>query len=65
MIEHPQLKPYELKPQTLKHVETLKFQTNLHMILYWKVPELEITDFEYKHDRTPSTETIPTQTSHS
>ena len=24
MIEHPQLKPYELKPQTLKHVEIIK-----------------------------------------
>ena len=63
MIEHPQLKPYHLKSQTLKTVEIEKFQTNLHMILYWKFPELEITDFDYKHDRTPSVETVPTQTS--
>ena len=35
------------------------------MIQDWKVPELEITDFEYKHDRLPSAETIPTQTSNS
>ena len=33
------------------------------MIHFWKVPELEITDFEDKHNRTPSAETIPTQTS--
>ena len=33
------------------------------MIHDWKVPELEITDFEYEHDRTPSAESIPTQTS--
>ena len=33
------------------------------MIHYWKVPELEITDFDYKHDRTPSPETIRTRTS--
>ena len=33
------------------------------MIHDWKVPELEITDFEYKHDRTPSVETIPSQIS--
>ena len=33
------------------------------MLHFWKVPELEITDFDYKHDRTPSAGTIPTQTS--
>ena len=33
------------------------------MIHDWKVPELEITDFEDKHNRTPSAETEPTQTS--
>ena len=33
------------------------------MIPGWKVPELEITDFHHKHDRTPSAEAIPTQTS--
>ena len=37
MIEHPQLKAYQLKPQTLKHVENLKvhfitkFDTSLEM----------------------------------
>ena len=49
MIEHPHLKPYELKPQTLKTVEVEKFQTNLHMIHHWKCRELEL-EFEYKHD---------------
>ena len=39
------------------------FQINLHMIHDWKFSELEITDFEYEHDRTPSAESIPTQTS--
>ena len=33
------------------------------MIHDWKVPELEITDFEDKPNRTPSAETEPTQTS--
>ena len=38
------------------------FQTNLHMIHHWKGLELEIAEFENKHDRKPSAETIPTQT---
>ena len=33
------------------------------MVDHWKGLELEIAEFEYKHDRTPSKETIPTQTS--
>ena len=33
------------------------------MIHLWKVPELEITDFDYKHDRTPSARTILSQIS--
>ena len=33
------------------------------MIDHWNVLELEITDFDYKDDRTPSAESIPTQTS--
>ena len=33
------------------------------MIRDWKVPELEITDFEDKLNRTPLAETIPSQTS--
>ena len=33
------------------------------MIHRWKGLTLEIKEFEYKHDRTPSVETIPTQTS--
>ena len=35
---------------------------NLHMIHHWKGLELEITDFEYHYARTPSAETIPSQT---
>ena len=33
------------------------------MIQYWKCFDLEITDFNYHHDPTPSGETIPSQTS--
>ena len=33
------------------------------MIHHWKVLDLEITDFEYHHDRTLSGEIIPSQTS--
>ena len=40
-----------------------KFHTNLPMIRRWKGLALEIAEIEYKHDRTPSAETIPTQTS--
>ena len=59
MIEHPQLKPYHLKPQTLKIVEVKKLQTNLHMIHHLECLELELAEFDYQHDRTPSVETIP------
>ena len=50
MIENPQLKPYKLKSQILKHVEIKKFQTNLHMIHHWEGLELELAEIEYKHD---------------
>ena len=63
MIEHPHLKPYELKPQTLEHVENKKLQTNLHMIHLCECPELELAEFDYRHDRTPSVETIPSENS--
>ena len=33
------------------------------MIHHWKGFDLEITDFNYHHDQTPSGETIPSQTS--
>ena len=33
------------------------------MIDHWNGLELEITDFDYQHDRTPSVETIPSQIS--
>ena len=50
MIEHPQLEPYHLLSQTFKPVEIKNFQTNLHMIHHWGGLELELADFEYKHD---------------
>ena len=31
------------------------------MIHYWKALDLEITDFEYHHDPTPSSANIPSQ----
>ena len=33
------------------------------MIDHWKSFELELAEFEHKHDRAPSVESIPTQTS--
>ena len=33
------------------------------MMDHWKDVELEITDFDYQHDRSPSAETIPYQIS--
>ena len=33
------------------------------MIHHWKSFDLEITNFNYHHDPTPSVETIPSQTS--
>ena len=63
MIGHPQLKLYHLKPQTLELVEIIKVSKNLHKIHQRKVLELEITDFDYQHDRTPSAITIPSQIS--
>ena len=35
------------------------------MVYHWKGLDLEITGFDYHHDRTPPVETIPTQTSNS
>ena len=41
------------------------FRIKLHNIHQWKGFELEITDFKYRDDPTPSVETIPSQTSNS
>ena len=38
-----------------------KFQIKLHRIHHWKGLDLEITDFTYQHDPTPSVENIPSQ----
>ena len=62
MIGHPQLKLYHLKPETLKHVEIIKVQHITVLIHHKNGLELEITDFEYFHDRAPTSETIPSQT---
>ena len=63
IVGHPQVKPYHLKPPNLKHVETKMFQINLHMIHHWKRLDLEITDFTYHDDPTPSCESVLSQTS--
>ena len=63
MIRQPQVKPYHLKPQTLKHVEIINFQINLHIIFQWKSFDLEIRVFNCHLDQTPSFKTIPSQTS--
>ena len=34
-----------------------------HMIHHWKALDLEITDYEYRHDSKRSSEIIPSQTS--
>ena len=61
VIEHPQntLKPYHLKPQNLKHVETYKmFQRNLRgLIHHWKGLDMEMVDYDYHQGRTPSADT--------
>ena len=36
---------------------------NLHMIHNWKALDLEITNFNYHHDPTPSGEIISSETS--
>ena len=36
---------------------------NLHMIHHWKALDLDITDFNYHNDPTPSVEIISSQTS--
>ena len=60
MIENPQLKPYKFKSQTLKHVGIIKVSDKPTNDTLWKGLELEIAEFEYKHDRKPSAETIQT-----
>ena len=63
MIRQPQVELYHFKPQTLKHVEIIKLQINLHMIHHWKGLDFQITDFRNHHDPTPSSETVLSQTS--
>ena len=41
----------------------MKFKINPYLIHHGKGVDLEITDFEYHHDPTPSGEIIPSQTS--
>ena len=40
----------------------LRFEINLHMIHHWKGPDLEITDSEFRHDSTYTSEIMPSQT---
>ena len=63
IIEHPQLKAYQLKPQTLKQVEVIKVQIVLGLIHHCKDLDLEMVEYDYHQDQTPSAETIPSQTS--
>ena len=63
MIRHRQVKACHLRPQILKHVEIIKISENLHMVHHWRSLDLEITDFNYRHDPTQSGETIPSQIS--
>ena len=62
MIRHPQVKLHHLTPQTPRHVGIMKFQLNQYMTHHKKGLDLEITDFEYHYDPTPSGETTPSQT---
>ena len=62
MTEYPQLKPYHLKSQTPKHVDFKKFSDKPTYDTSLEGLELELAEFEYKHDRAPSAESIPTQT---
>ena len=63
MIEHPQLKAYQLNPPTLKDVEIINVSGKPTYIHHWEGLDLELAEFDYKHDRTTSAESIPTQTS--
>ena len=63
MIRRHQVKPHHRKPQTLKHVEIIEVQKNLHMIHHWNGLDLDITDFKYDHDPTQLGETMQSQIS--
>ena len=63
MIDNPQLKPYGLKPQTFKHVEIINVSDKPTYDTSLEGLELELAEFEHKHDRAPSVESVPTQTS--
>ena len=63
MIGNPQLKPYQLIPQTLKHVEIINVSDKPTYDTSSEGLELELAEFDYKHDRAPSVESIPSQTS--
>ena len=64
VIPHTQVKKlYHLKLQTLKQVEEITFQLNLHTIHHWKNLDLDNPYFDYHHDPTPSGETISSQIS--
>ena len=63
MIEHPQLKAYQLNPQTLKLVENIKVQLLLGWLHHCKGFDLEMVEYDYHQDQTSSAETTPSQTS--
>ena len=61
-IQHHQVKPYHRKPQTLKHVETIKVSDKPTYDTSVESFDLEITGFIYHLDQTPSVETTLSQT---
>ena len=63
MFKHPQLKAYQLKPQTRKQVEVIKVQLLLGLIHHCKDLDLEMVEYDYHQNQTPSAETTPSQTS--
>ena len=61
MIEHLQLKAYQLKAPTLKNVDIIKVQLLQCLIHHWKGLDLETVEYDNHQDPTPSAETIPSQ----
>ena len=59
MIEKLSLKAYQHKPRTLEHVEIIKIKLLIGLIHHWKGLDLEMVDYEYHQDPTPSAESIP------
>ena len=62
MIEHPQLKAYQIKPQALQYVEIIKVQINTRFETSWEGSCLGDGRFRLPPRSDTSAESLPSRT---